>query len=319
MQKEITKKIKEIGIIPVINIKDPAKGVPLAKALTAGGIPVIEITLRSSTALESIKNIRAAYPDLLLGAGTVLRTDQVDAAMEAGADFIVSPGLNPATVRHCQSKGIAIFPGAVTASEIELGISLGLSVFKFFPSDQAGGLDAINMFKGPFGGIEFIPTGGIHLGNLGKYMASPVIAAAGGSFVGGGSALEAGNWDLITAQAKEAVKISLGFSLAHVGINSDGGQDAAATARWFFDLFGLPVRECENSVFAGTAVECMKGNGRGTKGHIAVSTLSPTRAMAYLAKKGVEFHDPILAPDGKLIAAYLKEEIAGFAVHIVQK
>ncbi|MDO4587364.1 MAG: bifunctional 4-hydroxy-2-oxoglutarate aldolase/2-dehydro-3-deoxy-phosphogluconate aldolase [Planctomycetia bacterium] len=318
MNQNVLKIVKEIGIIPVINIKKPAQAKSIANALIEGGIPLIEITLREESSIQSIQNIREAFPDMLIGAGTVLTTSQVDAAIAAGADFIVAPGLNPTTVRHCQEKGIDIFPGAVTASEIELGISLELSVFKFFPADQAGGLDAINMFKGPFAGIQFIPTGGISLKNLNSYMEHPSIVAAGGSFIAPSSMIETENWEGITALCREAVKISLGFSLAHVGINHNDENQALKTAQWFFDMFGLPIRDSNASYFSGVAVESMKSRYFGEKGHIAIATNSLTRAMAYLEKKGVEFHEFKYNAQNKMTAAYFKEGIAGFAIHIVQ-
>ena len=226
MKKEIDKRIVEIGIIPVLNIKNPDHAVDLARAIVEGGIPIIEVTMREESSLQSLRNIRTAFPEMLVGAGTILRTEQVDAAIEAGADFLVAPGFNPTTIRYCRDRDIEIFPGAVTASEIEQGIELGLSIFKFFPIEQAGGLAMIDSFKGPFSNIRFIPTGGISLKNLHLYMADR-------------ATVDACDWAGVTKACQTAVNISLGFSLAHVGINHENAEQALATAKWFFDLFGF--------------------------------------------------------------------------------
>lgn len=319
MKKEVLRVVRQTGIIPVVTIKDPSRAVDIARALADGGISLIEVTLREPTALESIQNIRRELPDVLVGAGTVLSARQADSAIDAGADFIVSPGLNPETVHRCRQREIDIFPGAVTASEIELGLSLGLTVFKFFPTVPAGGLDAINMFKGPFPVVRFIPTGGITLKNLATYTDSPQIAAVGGSFVADSASIAASDWARITSQAREAVRISLGFSLAHIGINHENGEKALATARWFFDLFGFPVLDNDASVFSGTLVESMKTTNYGTFGHIGIATVSMERAMAFLSKRGAAFREVRRDGNGRPYLAYLEGEIAGFAVHIVQR
>jgi len=319
--EKIYKRITETGIIPVINIQDADKAVPLAHALRDGGIPAIEITLRTGAALSSIEKIRDAYPDMLIGAGTVLQREQIDASIAAGADFIVSPGFNPKNVQYCCDKGITIFPGAVTASDIELGIEMGLSIFKFFPCEQAGGLDAINLLGGPFGNIKFIPTGGISFTNLSKFMDNKKVAAVGGSFIAKPAMIDEGDWGTITALSKEAVKISLGFEMAHIGINNRDSESAIAAAKLYSDIFGLQLKDGNSSIFAGRAVECMKTMYHGEKGHIGFCTSSMERALANLRARGVAFRDDEIKYDksGNLVAAYLKDEIAGFAVHIVQK
>ena len=174
---------KQHKIIPVVKIDDGKKAVPLAKALIAGGLPVVEITFRTECAEQAIKNITQECPEMLVGAGTILTIEQVDKAIKAGAKFIVSPGINPTVVKYCIQKNIPIIPGCITPSEIEMAIELGLKTVKFFPAEQAGGLEMIKAMSAPYRDISFMPTGGITLNNISKYLAFDKIVACGGSFM----------------------------------------------------------------------------------------------------------------------------------------
>ncbi|NCC77219.1 MAG: bifunctional 4-hydroxy-2-oxoglutarate aldolase/2-dehydro-3-deoxy-phosphogluconate aldolase, partial [Clostridia bacterium] len=163
----ITQKVASIGILPVIKLDRPdTDAAPLAQALVAGGVPAAEITFRAEGADRAIRIMREQFPDMLVGAGTVLTIEQVEKAHAAGAQFIVSPGLNPKTVAACQELGLPIFPGCITPTEIEEALGLGLSTVKFFPAEQAGGLARIKAMSAPFNMIKFMPTGGINLQNL---------------------------------------------------------------------------------------------------------------------------------------------------------
>ena len=319
MLTDALKQVEEIGLLPIVNVDDPSKAVPTAQALIDGGIRVVETTFRGPAALDSLKNIRKAFPDLLIAAGTVVRTEQVDAAIDAGADFIVSPGLNPKTVEYCQRKNIAILPGATTATELELGTSLGLSIFKFFPADVAGGLGAIKALGGPFGGVRFVPTGGINFNNMKEYAESAAVVALGGSFFAPNSAVDAGDWTGIAANAKRAVDLSLGLTMGHLGINCESADEARTTAKWFDETFGFAPREIAASFFSASAVESMKKPSYGAKGHIGIATNSMTRAIYHLQRRGVKFRDFKYGADGAMIAAYLTEEIGGFAAHLCPK
>ena len=154
-------KIKEIGIIPVVVLDQAEDAAPLAKALCDGGIPCAEVTFRTEAAEEAIRVMSEKYPQMLVGAGTVLTTDQVNRAVEAGAKFIVSPGLNPTVVDYCVKRGIPIIPGCSTPSDVEVAMEFGLSVVKFFPAEPAGGLNYIKAISAPYSNIRFMPTGGI--------------------------------------------------------------------------------------------------------------------------------------------------------------
>lgn len=201
---DLIEQLRNIAIVPVIEIEDPAKAVSLAKALIEGGINCAEVTFRTAGAAEAIKNMVEAYPDMLVGAGTVLRREQVDKAIEAGAKFIVSPGLNPDTVNYCIEKNIPVVPGVVTPSEIELALSLGLTFVKFFPAEAAGGLKMIKAVAVPYKEVSFMPTGGVNIGNINDYLAFDRIVACGGTWIVPKSALKEDNYEEITRLCLEA-------------------------------------------------------------------------------------------------------------------
>ncbi|MBQ7500815.1 MAG: bifunctional 4-hydroxy-2-oxoglutarate aldolase/2-dehydro-3-deoxy-phosphogluconate aldolase [Clostridia bacterium] len=201
--------IRKTGIVPVVVIEDAKDAEPLAKALCEGGLPCAEVTFRTDAAEEAIGIITKKYPDMLIGAGTVLTPDQVDRAVAAGAGFMVSPGLNPTTVKYCQSKGVPIIPGIQTPSEIELALSLGLDTLKFFPAEPAGGLEMIKAIAAPYTGVTFMPTGGINIGNVSQYLAYDRIIACGGSWMVKKDLISSGDFDTIremTAVAAGIVK-----------------------------------------------------------------------------------------------------------------
>ena len=197
--------LASVRLVPVIVIKDVTKAVPLAKALCEGGLPCAEVTFRTPQAADAISEIAKAMPDMLLGAGTVLTPAQVDRAIAAGAKYIVAPGLNPDVVRYCQSKNIPMLPGVCTPSEVEQGLSLGLTALKFFPAEAAGGVNMLKSLSGPYGDVKFMPTGGITQNNLKDYLAVKSVFACGGSWMVKDELIESGNFAEITRLTSEAV------------------------------------------------------------------------------------------------------------------
>ncbi len=317
---KVLEQISKIGIVPVVKIDRVEDALPLAKALCAGGLPCAEVTFRTDAAAGAIKVMTENFPDMCVGAGTVLNAAQVDAAVEAGAQFIVSPGLNPRTVKYCQEKNVPITPGTSSPSDIELAIELGLDVVKFFPAEQSGGLAKIKAMAAPYVNMKFMPTGGINAKNLNSYLDFPKIIACGGSWMVPGDLINAGEWDKIEQLTREAVQTMLGFELAHVGINAENEAEALKAANRFALLFGMPAKVGNSSIFAGSAVEVMKTPFKGKNGHIAIRTNYIERAVNYMTTVlGVEFEEPKKDEKGKYKAIYLKEEIGGFAVHLVQK
>lgn len=318
---EVLKKIGVIGIVPVIKINNLENAVPLAKALCEGGLPVAEVTFRTAHAQEAIARISKELPEMLVGAGTVLTTEQVDAAIEAGAKFIVSPGFNPTVVKYCIDRGVAVTPGCVSPSDIEKAIELGLDVVKFFPAEAYGGLKTIKALSGPYSNIKFIPTGGIDPSNLNAYLAFDKVVACGGSWMVKEDLINNGEFDKINALAKEAVEQMLGFEVAHVGINMDTPDEAHSVADMFNELFGFTKKVGNSSIFASPLIEVLKTPFLGSHGHIAIRTNSTVRAVNYLKSKGVEFNEETMRYDakGNLQTIYFKNEVGGFALHLVQK
>ncbi len=203
----ILEQMQGFGIIPVVVINDVKDAEPLAKALCDGGLPCAEVTFRTDAAEESIRIMAERFPEMLIGAGTVLTTEQVVRAVAAGAKFIVSPGLNPRIVKYCVEKGIVITPGTTNPSDVEQAIENGLEVVKFFPAEPAGGLKMIKAMAAPYVGMKFMPTGGINPNNVRDYLAYDRIIACGGSWMVDGKLVNAGEFDKITELVKEAVQI----------------------------------------------------------------------------------------------------------------
>ena len=204
---EVLEKIQEIGIVPVVVLDDAKDAAPLAKALCEGGLSCAEVTFRTAAAEESIRIMSEQFPEMLVGAGTVLTTEQVDRAVAAGAKFIVSPGMNPRIVKYCVEKGILITPGCANPSDIEQALENGLDVVKFFPAEPAGGLKMIKAMAAPYVGVKFMPTGGINQNNVKDYLAYDRILACGGSWMVKGDMVAAGEFDKIKELAAEAVEI----------------------------------------------------------------------------------------------------------------
>ncbi|MEG0896472.1 MAG: bifunctional 4-hydroxy-2-oxoglutarate aldolase/2-dehydro-3-deoxy-phosphogluconate aldolase [Ruthenibacterium sp.] len=318
---EVLQKIYEIGIIPVIAIDDPDKAVPLAKALVAGGLPAAEVTFRTDAAEEAIRRIVAEVPEMLVGAGTVLTKEQVDRAAAAGSKFMVSPGFNPAITQYALDKGINFMPGTATPGEMEQAMSMGLDAVKFFPAEQNGGVAKLKAVAGPYKNLRWMPTGGVNAKNLMDYLSFDKIIACGGTWMVKADLIEAGDWAEITRLTKEAVRSMLGFEVKHIGLNTANDAEAMQAAKLFETLFGFDIAEGNSSIFVGNrGIEIMKKQGRGKYGHIAVGTNTIERAVAHLQSQGIVFDDTSRAEkNGKLVAIYLKEEVAGFAVHLVQK
>lgn len=203
----IIEKLGQFGIVPVVVLDDAKDAAPLAKALCDGGLACAEVTFRTDAAEESIHIMTKEFPEMVVGAGTVLTTEQADRAAAAGAKFIVSPGFNPKVVKHCLEKGIPVTPGVATPSEMEQAIECGLEVVKFFPAEPSGGLNMIKAVAAPYTMLKFMPTGGINPQNITPYLQYDRILACGGSWMVKGSLVKEGAFDKITALTKEAVEL----------------------------------------------------------------------------------------------------------------
>ena len=200
-------KLGKFGVVPVVVLDDAKDAAPLAKALCDGGLACAEVTFRTEAAEESIRIMTSQYPEMIVGAGTVLTKEQVDRAVAAGARFIVTPGLDPEIVRYCMEKGIPVTPGVVTPSELAQAYALGLRLVKFFPAEPSGGLPMIKALAAPYNMMQFMPTGGISAATLTDYLHYEKIFACGGSWMVKGSLIKAGEFDKITELTREAVEL----------------------------------------------------------------------------------------------------------------
>ena len=318
---QLVNELSYIGIVPVIKLDKVENAEKLAKALRDGGINCAEVTFRAKGADEVIRRMVKAYPDMLVGAGTVLTCEQADAAYAAGAKFCVAPGLNPKVVKHCLDKGEAFAPGVSSASEIEQALELGLDFVKFFPAEQAGGLGYIKAISAPYSSMRFMPTGGVTEDNLNTYLAFNKIVCCGGSWIVPANLLAAEDWAGITKLCRTAVDKMLGFTMVHVGLNCANPEEAEAIADEFDEAFGFEKKVGNSSVFASTYMEMMKKPFHGTHGHIAVATNSVSRALYHLEKRGYKVKEGSQKynAEGVMNVAYLDHEFGGFAVHLVLK
>ncbi|WGE57400.1 bifunctional 4-hydroxy-2-oxoglutarate aldolase/2-dehydro-3-deoxy-phosphogluconate aldolase [Actinobacillus equuli] len=204
---QIIEKLRQLKVVPVIAVEQAEDILPLVKTLSENGLPVAEITFRSAAAEDAIRLVRQHYPEVLIAAGTVLTAEQVVKAKNAGADFVVTPGLNPTIVKLCQDLGFPITPGVNNPMSIEAALALGIDAVKFFPAEASGGVKMIKALLGPYGNLQIMPTGGISPSNIKEYLAIPNIVACGGSWFVEKSLIQAKNWDEIGRLVREVVKL----------------------------------------------------------------------------------------------------------------
>ena len=314
------KELYRIGIVPVVALEDAADALPLGAALKKGGVSAIEVTFRTAAAADAIRLLTREMPELLVGAGTVLTKEQADAAIEAGAKFIVSPGFQPELVSYVLSKGVPMCPGTATPGEMEQAMALGLSAVKFFPAEQNGGAPMLKALSAPYRDLLFMPTGGVKLENLRTYLALDQVFACGGTWLATKDDIKTKAFDKITARTREAVKTMLNFRIKHVGINSKDEAEAKKTATLLCSIFDFDYNDTELSVFTGSAVEVMKFMGRGSLGHVAIGADNVDRAEYYLRQRGFSFDESTRRVDaaGRTTFLYLKDEIGGFAFHLTK-
>lgn len=208
MMKTLEERFYDYAVVPVVVLNDADDAIPLADALIKGGLPCAEVTFRTDAAEESIRRICESFPDMLVGAGTVLTTEQVERAYKAGAKFIVSPGFDPEIIDYCISIGLPVLPGCITPSEIAQAVKRGLKVVKFFPAEQSGGVAMIKAMAAPYSMVKFMPTGGISTKNLADYLSCDKILCCGGSWMVKEDLIKSGSFDKITDMTKEATALA---------------------------------------------------------------------------------------------------------------
>lgn len=308
------------GLVPVLKINRVEDAVPLCKALLAGGLSTAEITFRSEAAAAAIAAVAQELPQMTVGAGTITTLEQAQAALAAGAAFLVAPCFNPELVSWCLAQKAPIYPGCATASEVDAALRLGLSVVKFFPAEQSGGLAAIKALSGPFPTARFMPTGGVNLKNLATYLAYPKIVACGGSFMAPDELINQGRWAEITALAREGLAVAQGFELAHVGLHAPSEPEAKILATDLSALTALPIKDGNSSLFVGPGLEVVKSVGE-FSAHIAYGVLNVERSARYLAAKGFTLDEASIKRDnsGAISVVYLKRRFGGLALHLVPR
>ena len=313
--------IAAYGLVPLVTLDDAADAVPLAEALRDGGLPIAEVTFRTDAAAESIQRIHEAVPEVILGAGTVHTVEQARDAVARGAVFIVTPAFNPAVIEWCLAEGIAVLPGSATPRDFEDALAYGLETLKFFPASVYGGIEALRAFAGPFAGLRFVPTGGVTTGNMADYLALGNVAAVGGSFVCPSKLVKAKDWAGIAALGRQLVQDLLDLRLVHVGINCPDEASYEVTASAFAELLGLPLRRTDASQFVGRPLEIMAPGGRATQGHLAFDTPQIERAVRHFAARGYACDQSTARYDarGRLEFIYLREEIAGYGIHLLRR
>jgi len=317
---DICKKIHDIGIVPVIALDKVEDAAPLARALCNGGLPVAEVTYRTEAAHDAMIEMRKACPEMIIGAGTVTSREQVDSALDAGAEFIVSPGINADTVEYCIEKGVPILPGTSCASDLEIALHYGLDVVKFFPAEQLGGLKMIKALAAPYNKLKFMPTGGIKENNVNDYLNDPVILACGGTWMIDKKAIAEKNFDRIEELTRNAVNTMLGIRIKHIGVNEENGN-GLELAKQFATFFNGNIRETSKGWFGSELVEIMQEEKKkGRYGHIGVQVNNVDRARRYYETKGYHFDEASASYDerGDLKFIYFVEEIGGFAIHLTK-
>jgi 2-dehydro-3-deoxyphosphogluconate aldolase/(4S)-4-hydroxy-2-oxoglutarate aldolase len=316
--KDVMKRLHGIGIIPAIVLDRVEDAAPLADALCKGGLPAAEVTFRTPAAHDAMIAMKKQRPELIVGAGTVLTKEQVDSALDAGAEFIVAPGLNPEVVKYCQEKGVAVCPGISSASELEQALALGLHTVKFFPAEAMGGIKTIKALCGPYKTMTFLPTGGVNTNNMLDYLSFNKIFAVGGTWMVKGDLIKNGRFDEVERISREAVLKMLGMHIKHIGINCTEA-DGKNTADAFANLLQGTVRETSKGYFGSEMIEIMVKEHFGTKGHIAIGVNNVERALAYYRALGFAFDESSITYDeaGDAKFAYFKDEMGGFRVHFV--
>ena len=318
MFEEFFKNVHNIGIVPVVKIDDAKKAEALAGALVKGGIPTAEVTFRTDAAEEAIQIMHKAYPEMIVGAGTVLSIENCEKAVAAGAAFIVSPGFDEKIVSWCIDHKIPVCPGVCTPSDIQKAIALGLDVVKFFPAEASGGVNMLKNLGGPFPSLKFMPTGGVNLGNLQSYASASNVISVGGTWMVKDNLINGDKWDEITQISKDAVLALQGFKFRHLGIYSEN-KDASLSAAARFAIFGMNAKVGNSSAFMDNEIELCYNQGFGAKGHIAYTCFDVDRSINYLAQFGFTVNEASRASDNKgTKVVYFNEEVEGFAIHLVR-
>lgn len=316
----VLNEIQKIGIVPAAVLDDVSNAIPLADALCKGGIPCVEIAFCGEAAEESIHIMAEKFPQMTIGSGAVLTTEQACRAIDAGADFIVSPIFDLAVIQYCIDRNVPIIPRISGSNDVEAALPLGLEAVSFFSDSLADGLHMLQTISSHYPDMKFMQEGDLCGKDAASYLTLDNILACSGDGVAKQEWIHSGEFGNIRRLAKETVRVMMGFEVSHIGINCSSDEKAEETAGTFEAMFGFSKESGAASVYAGSFLECMKPPHLGTNGHIAITANSIIRAKNYFEAVGYEFNEASAKfNNSKMIVIYFKEEIGGFAVHIVQK
>ncbi len=316
---QVLQQLGLLGIVPVIAIEDAGQAEPLAQALIDGGLPCAEVTFRTDAAQRSIERMAKAFPSMLVGAGTVLSVDQAKRAVDSGARFIVSPGLNRSVVEYCVKRGVPVTPGVLTPTEIQAALELGLDVVKFFPAVASGGIEYLKAISAPYRQVWFIPTGGLTESNFVNYLKAPGVFACGGSWMVKTDLISAGKFDVVSELSRRAVGKMLDFRLCRPG-NDDlvaGGAEKIVVE--LERIFHIPFGGRGSLAVAGTQAEFPEAQRAGLQGGIVVTTNFIERAVEYCARNGIGVKNGTSTEKNRrLVSVHLDLEVDGCAVQLLQ-
>lgn len=315
--KAVLDHLRETGIIPSVRLSSAEEAIPLGKALTEGDIWAVEIQYTEDTALESVRTISSELSELLVGVGGVRTAQDAEKLIGAGARFLSSWGADPGVAAACGEKGAAFIPSVTSPREVEESLSSGLATVKLCPAEQLGGPATIKEFSRLFPEACFMPSGGVTRDTMNHYLKNRNVPAVYGTWMTDGL-VSSGRFDEVTRLSHDAVAALHNFGLLHIGINHDAPEKAVASAEKMSKLFGFPLRERPNSMFAGLGFEMMKTPDLGENGHIALGVNDIPRALAHLGRKGVS---PLQGTerwndDGTMRRVYIDLEVSGFAFHL---
>lgn len=314
--EDVIRKLDLCGVVPLIKIDDTKKALPLAGSLLASDIRVIEISFRTSIASEAIRILSQKCPGLIVGAGTVIDVKQVQEAVNAGAEYIITPAFNATVVDRCIELGIPVFPGCSTASDIEQAYLRGLRVVKFFPSELLGGIEMLKTLSRPYPFMKFIPAGGINSDNLKSYLAFNKVLCCVGSFIVDENALDNNRFDVITRKAREAVNEVIDIQLSHIAFNVNQ-QTAVDVMKVFSRFDGQNYNPAEKKV---SGIEVVTEKQRDANGHVVFSTPNLERCIYYLRNRGfVVAENSIVKDSNKIIECFLSGVHNGFEIKLIRR
>lgn len=309
-----------LGIVPVVVIDNEKYADALAEALISGGLLCAEITFRTDAARKVLSRLSNKYPQLLLGAGTVLSVDQVKEAIDSGAKFIVSPGLNINVAEYCKKKDIPHTPGVVTPTEIETAMELGLNLLKFFPAEASGGINYLKAVSAPYKNVKFIPTGGIDESNFLSYLKLPQVAACGGSWMVKKELIASGAFDKIKKLTSRSVSDMLGFEVKAVNSNKADYKNAQKVLKKLTSLLHfVKVRKTDINPIRGRT-DKLEDNTYGKNGRITLETNFMEKALYFLKQNGINtISDKKKTKDKRIQTVYLDIDIDGYSIGLIQK